>query len=190
VLFRSSEPATFDILDEHLSLCRDYDELSQVLYFDMKMYLEGDILVKVDRASMACSLEVRVPLLNNLMLDFAQSLPIDMKLHGLTRKFLLRKAVENRIPDDIIKRPKKGFGIPIAKWFRSELRDLLLDALSADRLRHQGLFNEQLVDQLLHEHLSGERDHRKFLWPLLVFQLWHGEYIDRSSAPAYAAQPA
>jgi asparagine synthase (glutamine-hydrolysing) len=172
---------TFDVLDEHIARCGGYDDLSQVLYLDMKMYLEGDILTKVDRASMGCSLEVRVPLLNKTMLDFATRLPIDLKLRGLTRKYLLRKALAGRLPDAIINRPKKGFGFPVSKWFRGELRGLLLDTLSEERLRRQGLFEPSYVTGLIDDHLAGRRDNRKPLWTLLIFQLWHQQYLE--SAP-------
>ncbi|MBI3970784.1 MAG: asparagine synthase (glutamine-hydrolyzing) [Chloroflexi bacterium] len=178
VLAQIGAEDTFDALGEHVVRCAAYDDLSQALYLDMKMYLEGDILTKVDRASMGCSLEVRVPLLNRLMLDFATRLPIDLKLRGLTRKYLLRKAVAGRLPDEIINRPKKGFGIPLSKWFRGELRDLLLDQLSDSRLRRQGLFEPAHVDRLIADHLAGRRDNRKPLWTLLVFQLWHQRYIE------------
>jgi asparagine synthase (glutamine-hydrolysing) len=167
----------FAALGEHLEHCRSYDELSQVLYLDMKMYMEGDILAKVDRASMACSLEVRVPLLNADMVAFATGLPVDLKMRRLTRKFLLRKAVAGKLPKDIISRPKKGFGIPVAKWLRGELNGLLMDCLSEDRLRRQGLFEPAQVSRLVEEHMARRHDHRKALWTLLMFQLWHERYL-------------
>jgi asparagine synthase (glutamine-hydrolysing) len=169
---------TFGVLEEHATRCSAYDDLTQVLYLDMKMYMEGDILVKVDRASMGCSLEVRVPLLNRTMIDFAAHLPIDLKLRGLTRKYLLRKALAGRLPDEIINRPKKGFGFPVSKWFRGELRPLLLDLLSEERLQRQGLFNPAHVTRLIADHLEGKRDNRKPLWSLMIFQLWHQRYLE------------
>jgi asparagine synthase (glutamine-hydrolysing) len=182
VLTDLAETDTFDVLSEHLSYCGRYDDLSQVLYLDAKMYLEGDILVKVDRASMACSLEVRVPLLNTDMLEFAAQLPIGLKLHGFTRKYLLRKALAARLPADIINRPKRGFGGPVSKWLREELRELVCDLLSESYLRTQGLFNPAYVSRILNEHLAGTRDNRKLLWTLLMFQLWHQHYLQTASS--------
>jgi asparagine synthase (glutamine-hydrolysing) len=165
------------VLDEHVRQAAAYDRLSQVLYLDMKMYLEGDILTKVDRASMACSLEVRVPLLNRQLVDLAAHLPIDLKLRGLTRKYLLRRALAGRLPREIIHRPKKGFSFPVARWLRTELRPLVLDLLSEDRLRRQGLFDTPQIRRLLNDHFEARADNRKALWTLLVFQLWHERYF-------------
>jgi asparagine synthase (glutamine-hydrolysing) len=178
--------ATTGALREHVDRARSYDDLSQVLYLDMKMYLEGDILPKVDRASMANSLEVRVPLLNAQLLEFATRLPIGLKLRGLTRKYLFRKALAKRVPQHIIDRPKKGFGIPLAKWFGAELRELLLDTLHADTLRRQGLFDPDQVTELIDQHLERRRDNRMALWALLIFQLWHDRYLRTA---ARAARP-
>jgi asparagine synthase (glutamine-hydrolysing) len=144
----------------------------QALFLDWHLYLENDILAKVDRASMACSLEVRVPLLNIELVEFVASLPLNLKLRGLTRKYLLRKALAGRIPQATIDRPKKGFGIPVGKWLRNELRPLLLDTLSPARLREGGLFEPAAVQSMIDAHLSGQRDNRKQLWTLLVFELW------------------
>jgi asparagine synthase (glutamine-hydrolysing) len=167
----------FEVLDEHVARAAEYDRLSQVLYLDMKMYLEGDILTKIDRASMACSLEVRVPMLNTCLVELATRLPIDLKLRGLTRKYLLRRALAGRLPPEIIRRPKKGFSFPVARWLRSELRDLVLDLLSERRLRRQGLFDPGCVTRLIEDHFEGRRDNRKALWTLLVFQLWHERFF-------------
>jgi asparagine synthase (glutamine-hydrolysing) len=169
----------FDMLDEHVRHTTTYDRLSQVLYLDMKMYLEGDILTKVDRASMACSLEVRVPLLNKRLVDLIAPLPIELKLRGWTRKYLLRRALAGRLPPEIIRRPKKGFSFPVARWLRAELRPLVLDLLSEDRLRRQGLFDAAQISKLLQDHFEGRADNRKVVWTLLVFQLWHERYLSR-----------
>jgi asparagine synthase (glutamine-hydrolysing) len=169
----------FDALDEHIADGAGYDELSRVLYLDMKMYLESGILTKVDRASMACSLEVRVPLLNTKMLDLVTHLPVDLKLRGMTRKYLLRKALASRLPREVIDRPKKGFGFPVSRWLRGELRELMLDLLSEDRLHRQGIFNVSGVSHLIAQHLHGARDNRMALWALVIFQLWHRHYLER-----------
>jgi len=161
----------------HLANCNCRNELNRVLYLDMKLYMESDILVKVDRASMANSLEVRVPLLNRVFADYVQTLPIDLKLHRFTRKYVFREALRDRLPRDILARGKHGFGLPISKWLRAELKELTLDLLSQARLKSAGILRHDYVESLLADHLAGRRDNRKQLWTLLVFQLWHDRYL-------------
>jgi asparagine synthase (glutamine-hydrolysing) len=105
-------------------------------------------------------------------------LPLNLKLHRLTGKFLLKKSFRNVLPAEILKRPKKGFNMPVAHWLTTELRDLTLDMLSENRIQQQGLFHYPYVKQLLDEHFAHQRDNRKLLWTLLVFQLWHHKYIE------------
>jgi len=162
----------------HARECDARLPLNQVLYDDIKMYLEGDILFKVDRASMAASLEVRVPFLNRDVVDFVTELPLELKLHRLTGKYLLKKSVERMLPREIVNRPKKGFNMPVAHWLTGELRDLVLYLLSEVRVTQQGLFNYVYVKRLIDEHLSRQRDNRKLLWTLLMFQLWYNKYIE------------
>ncbi|MDP7354465.1 MAG: asparagine synthase (glutamine-hydrolyzing) [Desulfobacterales bacterium] len=154
------------------------NDLNRVLYNDLKMYLEGDILFKVDRASMANSLEVRVPFLNRRMVDLAMNLPLNLKLNRLTGKYLLKKTMSSVLPDEIVNRPKKGFNIPIAHWLAGDLRPLLMDFMSSSRIKTQGIFNSSFIENLLQEHFTKKRDHRKLLWTLLVFQLWHQKYLE------------
>lgn len=152
-------------------------ELNKMLYLDMKFYLEGDILYKVDRASMANSLEVRVPFLNRRILDFCSALPVNMKLRRYTGKYLLKKTMLRELPAEIVNRPKKGFNIPVAKWINGELSELVGDMLSNEALKKHNLFNEKYVHNLLSEHKNHKKDHRKLLWTLMSFQLWHDKYI-------------
>jgi asparagine synthase (glutamine-hydrolysing) len=161
----------------HARECDAVLPLNQVLYDDMKMYLEGDILYKVDRASMAASLEVRVPFLNRDIVRFATELPLQLKLRGLKTKYLLKKSVLPMLPRKIVERPKKGFNMPVAHWLTNELRELTLDMLAQDRVDRQDLFNYGYVKRLLDEHFDHRRDNRKLLWTLLVFQLWYHRYI-------------
>jgi asparagine synthase (glutamine-hydrolysing) len=153
--------------------------LNQILYLDIKLYMEGDILFKVDRASMSCSLETRVPLLNHSLVEFVLGLPLHMKLRGLNTKYLLKRSMRSLLPREIIHRPKKGFNIPVARWISDELRELVLDLLSEERLRRQGLFEFAYVHRLLDEHFTRQRDNRKPLWTLLAFQLWYERYIEK-----------
>jgi asparagine synthase (glutamine-hydrolysing) len=162
----------------HAQECDARQLLNRIIYDDMKMYLEGDILYKVDRASMAASLEVRVPILNKNMLDFATALPMSLKLNGLTGKYLFKKSMSRVLPTEIIKRRKKGFNMPVAHWLNGELRELLTDMLSEERINRQGLFNYTYVKQLMDNHFAYRRDHRKELWTLLMYQLWHHRYLE------------
>src|SRR5438132_7077038 len=154
-----------------------YDPLNQVLMMDMRLYLENDILVKLDRASMMASLEGRVPLLNNDFVAYATSLPLHMKLRGMRSKFLLKRALRGVLPDRILNRPKKGFGIPVAAWFRGPLKEQMLSVLAPDRLSREGFFEPRAVRELIDDHLAGRRDNRKQLWTLFAFQLWHEGYV-------------
>jgi asparagine synthase (glutamine-hydrolysing) len=152
------------------------DPLNQVLFLDMRGYLENDILVKLDRASMMASLEGRVPLLNHDFVTYATSLPLDLKLRGLRSKYLLKRALRGILPDNILDRPKKGFGIPVAEWFRGPLRERMLAVLSPERIRTEGYFDVTAVRRLIDDHLAGRRDNRKHLWTLFAFEMWHEGY--------------
>jgi len=178
--------APTDIVAEHLAAQSASLPLNQVLYLDMKLYLENDILVKLDRASMMASLEARVPLLNVEFVEFANSLPIDLKLNRFRSKFLFKHALRPLLPKGIIERRKKGFGIPIAKWFRGPLRDQLRQTLSEDRIRREGYFKPSAVQRLVDDHLAGRRDNRKQLWTLFVFERWLEAY---ATVPARVAVP-
>src|SRR6266852_5567408 len=156
------------------------DPLNQVLLMDMRLYLENDILVKLDRASMMASLEGRVPLLNNDFVEYATQLPLNLKLRGLRSKFLLKRALRGLLPNSILNRPKKGFGIPVANWFRGPLKEQMLSVLSPERVARKGFFDPAAVAALVRDHLSGRRDNRKQLWTLFVFELWHDGYVSRS----------
>jgi asparagine synthase (glutamine-hydrolysing) len=155
-------------------------ELERVLLMDMRLYLENDILVKLDRASMMASLEGRVPLLNRDFVEHVTALPLDLKLRRLRSKFLFKRALRGMLPDRILDRPKKGFGIPVAHWFRGPLKQQLLDVLSPERLQRERFFEPAAVGRLIDEHLAGRRDNRKQLWTLFAFELWHEGYSSRS----------
>ena len=163
----------------HAQECGAALPLNRILYGDMKLYLEGDILFKVDRASMANSLEVRVPFLNRDVVRFASELPLSLKLRRFTSKFILKKSMREELPKEIIDRPKKGFNMPVAQWLTGELRELTEDMMSESRIRNQGLFQYAYVRQLLDRHFAQEQDNRKLLWTLLVFQLWYDRHILR-----------
>jgi asparagine synthase (glutamine-hydrolysing) len=147
--------------------------LERVLYQDIGLYLCHSVLAKVDRASMAASLEVRAPLLDTAVAELAASLPMKMKLHGLQGKWILKQVARPLLPAEIIARKKKGFGMPIGKWLRGQLQPLLRDALlDGNSLATLGRLDRRVIEQLIAEHSAGRRDHRQKLWALLVLELW------------------
>jgi len=152
------------------------DGITLLQYLDLKLYFQECILVKVDRASMACSLEVRAPLLDYELVEFVMGLPSGLKLKGLTSKYILKKAMKPFLPHEVIQRKKKGFGVPIAKWIKGPLKDLFEDLLSSDRIRREGFLNSEYVSSLFQEHLLNKKDNRKQLWTLLVWELWVNRY--------------
>ncbi|HNQ15912.1 MAG TPA: asparagine synthase (glutamine-hydrolyzing), partial [Pyrinomonadaceae bacterium] len=162
---------------ELLRICDATNDIEKMQFLDINYYMAEDILTKVDRASMAVSLEVRAPFLDPRVAQFAASIPIDYKLKGNKGKYILKKAVEPLLPASILKRPKKGFGIPIAEWLKGRLNPLLHDLLDPSRLRDQGLFDPKFVAKLIGEHESGAASHHKQLWTLLVFQLWIDNFL-------------
>jgi asparagine synthase (glutamine-hydrolysing) len=153
------------------------DPLSRSLALYQDTYLPEDILTKVDRASMACGLEVRAPFLDAELVDLVQSLPASFKFGRNRNKRLLKRAAAGRLPASILARPKKGFGIPVASWLRGPLAPLMNDLLGRERLKRQGIFRPDEVARRIAEHQSGEHDHRKPLWTLLIFQLWCDHWL-------------
>jgi asparagine synthase (glutamine-hydrolysing) len=170
----------FHVLHDYLKDKAFSSELGKLLYLDTKLYLQDGVLVKVDRASMAHGLEVRVPFLDHRFVELITGLPERLKMKGFTTKYLWKKAINGRIPNEIAERKKKGFGIPIAKWFYGELKDLMIEMLSESRLKKQGIFKPLVVQQLIADHLARRVDNRKKLWNLLVFQLWGDSFGARS----------
>ena len=151
--------------------------IDRIGYIYIRTYLADDGLVKTDRASMPVSLALRAPLLDNDLLDFVNSLPPRYKSRGTGTKILLKKALEGILPEEILRRGKKGFGIPVAFWLRNELKGLMLELLSPEKIRREGIFRPQKVQALMQDHLSGKVDNRKPLWTLICFELWKQNYL-------------
>ena len=162
-----------------LDICDARDEIERMQYLDMNFYMAEDILTKVDRASMAVSLETRAPFLDPRIGEFAASLPLDYKLRGNRGKYILKKSVEGLLPKAILNRSKKGFGIPIAEWLKGRLNPLMHEMLTPQRLNEQGLFESDHVQTLIAEHENGIASHHKQLWTLLVFQLWYDNFLQK-----------
>ena len=153
--------------------------LSRLMRVDQMTYLPDAMLTKVDRASMAVSLEVRVPLLDHRVMEYTSGLPGGLKYRNGTGKYILRKLLDRYVPSELFERPKMGFGVPIDQWFRDGLKELLLDYLSPDRLRKEGLFDHTLVETKIKEHLSGRVNHQHRLWSLLMWEMWRERWLDK-----------
>ncbi|MDD9897555.1 MAG: asparagine synthase (glutamine-hydrolyzing) [Candidatus Melainabacteria bacterium] len=166
----------YEDVSRYLSRVSIMGELDRLLYLSQKMYLTEDILVKVDRASMQNSLEVRAPFLDYRMVEYAAALPDRYKLKRFTGKYILKELARRYLPNEIIDRPKKGFGIPLSEWLSGPLKPVMMDLLSKDRLEQQGLFEYEGVKTLIDQHVNGELNQRKLLWSLLSFQLWAKEF--------------
>jgi asparagine synthase (glutamine-hydrolysing) len=159
-----------EVLQAHARKSPAQDALSLVQYLDLKTYLVGDILTKVDRASMAHALEVRVPLLDHKLVEWISGLPPDLKLRGGEGKYVFKKALEPYLPEDILYRDKMGFSVPLANWFRGPLRQRVSDALLGETLANTGMFNRPFLEEMLEQHQSGRRDYSAPLWTLLMFE--------------------
>jgi asparagine synthase (glutamine-hydrolysing) len=164
------------LLQDYYDRYTSDDLLNRLLYVDMKVQLVDDMLTKVDRMSMAHSLEVRVPLLDLRLVEFMARLPSSLKVHGMTLKYLLKRVARRLLPKEILRRPKAGFTIPVAVWLKHDLRDMVSDYLSPPRLADQGLFRSEVVEAMLAAHWSGRHDYSRNIWNLLMFSLWHERY--------------
>jgi asparagine synthase (glutamine-hydrolysing) len=152
---------------------RTGEPLDTLLYIDSKTYLPGDILTKVDRMSMAVSLEARVPLLDHKLIEFVNSIPASLKLNGLETKHVFKQAIRDFVPAEILNRPKQGFGVPVDEWINQQLRERIHDTLTEQRTRERGYIAPAYVQLLLDEHERGRRDHSTQLWTLFMLELWH-----------------
>jgi asparagine synthase (glutamine-hydrolysing) len=161
---------------------QDGDPLHSLLYLDSKTYLPGDILTKVDRMSMAASLEARAPLLDHTLIEFAATIPASLKMKGLSTKYILKRTVSELVPAEILHRPKQGFGVPISHWINAQLRDRIHDTLLNPRTLQRGFLDERTIKTLLTEHHAQRRNHATQLWALFILELWYQSFLD--GAPA------
>jgi len=168
----------FAPISSHLDNCSDENVVNRIGYLDLKLYLQDDLLVKTDRMSMANSLEIRVPFLDHLFVEYARTIPSSLKLKGLTTKHILKKAMAPYLPPEILTRKKIGFDIPLGVWIRNELKEFVMDVLSPENLNKHKFFNQTTIDKLLKEHLKGAHNHRQLLWPLIIFQFWYNRYVE------------
>jgi len=154
------------------------ETLGRLLYTDLNAYLPDDLLVKIDRMTMAHGLEGRSPLLDHRLVEYAARLPAKYKVHGRTLKYLLKSIARDFVPPELIDRPKQGFAVPVGEWFRGELKPLVSRLLASSRFVAMGWLDRGAVDAFWAEHLSGDRNHRHKLWGLINLELWHQRYIE------------
>nr|WP_316639048.1 XrtA/PEP-CTERM system amidotransferase [uncultured Roseateles sp.] len=176
-----------EVFERHAKRAGTDDPLALIQYLDLKTYLVGDINTKVDRASMAHSLEVREPLMDHELVEWMATLPSSLKIRGQEGKFVLKKAMEPHLPDDILYRPKMGFAVPLARWFRGPLKERMRQAVLGPRLAETGWFNRDYLEHLIDAHLSGSRDYSAPLWTLMMFEAFLRQVLD--AAPAVPAAP-
>jgi asparagine synthase (glutamine-hydrolysing) len=173
---RMSDP--FESFRRAYAACRSADPIDRMMYVDVKTYLADDILAKVDKMSMAVSLEARVPLLDHKLIEFAARVPSSLKLRRGRTKHLLRQVLERSVPRSILDGPKHGFTAPIADWLRGPLKGMATELLLDGRLKDRGLFHAPVVARLWDEHQRGRRDHRHRLWSLIMLELWFRQFAD------------
>jgi asparagine synthase (glutamine-hydrolysing) len=166
------------------------EPLDALLYIDSKTYLPGDILTKVDRMSMAASLESRVPLLDHKLIEFVTRIPASMKMKGTETKHIFKSAVRDFVPPEILDRPKQGFGVPIQKWINEQLRGRIRETLTGARARERDYIDPRYVNVLLDEHERHRRDHSAQLWSLFMLELWHQIFVDNISPVKGESIPA
>jgi asparagine synthase (glutamine-hydrolysing) len=177
------EPTT--LLEGYFQKANQWDSLAQQQYVDIKTYLVDNILTKVDRMSMAVSLEARVPLLDHRIVEFALNLPQHMKLQHNKTKIILRKAMKEVLPQNVLTKSKQGFSIPLKHWLRGPLKPLMMDLLSQEVIRQRGYFEPQTITRWVDEHLRGRANHSHRLWALILFELWQQKNIDPAVLQPY-----
>jgi asparagine synthase (glutamine-hydrolysing) len=160
-----------------------------LLHADVESYLPDDLLVKVDIATMAHGLEGRSPLLDHVVMERAAHLPADLKLRGTEKKYLLKRIARGLLPDDVIDRPKMGFGVPLARWLRGPLRDVVHDVVLGPRLRQRGYFKMDAIERLVSDHETGRSNAQYQIWNLLMLELWHQTFIDAGARSAGVLDP-
>jgi asparagine synthase (glutamine-hydrolysing) len=183
---RRGEVDPLDIYRARYAETEGADELARLQDVDIGIYLPDDLLVKTDRASMAHSLEARVPFCDQVVAELALALPRKLKVRGLSKKRLLRDAVATLLPREIVRGRKQGFSIPAAAWLRGDLQPFARETLSPQRVREQGVFEPETVTAILNRHTSRKEDLSRQIWGLLMFSLWHDRYATQVPEEAAA----
>ena len=174
----SYEPSDiYGTTDNFYQKAKDLAPLDRAIYIYVKTYMTDDILAKVDRASMANSLEVRAPFLDTDVAEFAASIPDNFKLRGFTTKWILKKALKGRLPPQTLKKSKQGFAVPVAQWLKSDLKEMLLEAFDRKKIEREGIFDYNYIDTLVKTFLANKRDTRKEIWALFMFEMWYDRWM-------------
>jgi asparagine synthase (glutamine-hydrolysing) len=179
-----------EVFNRHAAKANTDDSLALIQYLDLKTYLVGDINTKVDRASMAHSLEVREPLMDHKLIEWLATLQSSKKIRGQEGKYLLKKAMEPHLPDDVLYRPKMGFSVPLARWFRGPLKQRVKESLLGNRLNDTGYFNQKYLQHIVEAHNSGARDYSASIWTILMFDAFLRNVIDDDSTGNFGHHPA
>ena len=172
-----SASSVYDISERFFRKASGLDRLSKASYIYIKTYMADDILAKVDRASMANSLEVRAPFLDIELAEFAATIPSGFKLKGLTSKWILKKALKDSLPGQTLAKAKKGFAVPVAKWLMEDLKGLLLDTFRKSKIEKEGIFDYNYINNLIGDYLKQRRDLRKEIWALFMFEMWYDRWM-------------
>jgi asparagine synthase (glutamine-hydrolysing) len=165
-------------LERYLQRVREQDTVTRRQYADIKQYLPGDILTKVDRTSMLVSLEARAPLLDHKVAEFAAKIPTELKVRGRSRKNVLKTLARKYLPGELIDRPKMGFEVPIAQWINREWRDMSQELVLGERALGRGNFNPRYLRWIMDEHRCGRRNHNGAIWALMVLEMWYQSFVD------------
>jgi len=171
----NASPSIMDILN--YKNITNIDDLSLLMYIDLKTYLPDDILVKIDRASMGVALEGREPFLDNKIVEFSSALPVALKYKNGVSKYILRKILYKYVPSALLERPKQGFGIPLYEWFKNDLKNLYKEYLNKDRIKKEKIFNPEYVSNLVNDYFNNKGVHHNKLWLIFVFEMWKEKYL-------------
>jgi asparagine synthase (glutamine-hydrolysing) len=178
-----------EVFSRHAAQAGTDDPLALIQYLDLKTYLVGDINTKVDRASMAHSLEVREPLMDHKLIEWLATLPSSLKIRRQEGKYIFKKSMEPYLPKDVLYRSKMGFAVPLARWFRGPLKQRVRDAVLGERLATTGWFNAAYLQHLVDGHQSGERDYSASLWALLMFEAFLRQGVDANNSETATVTP-
>jgi asparagine synthase (glutamine-hydrolysing) len=173
-----------NIVKKFLQKSADRDLVNRMLYVDTKTWLVDDLLLKADKMTMANSLELRVPFLDHKILEFAASLPGKYKVHGFTTKYILKRVLSNRVPQEILNRKKVGFPVPYNAWLRTDLKDWIRDLLLDRETLQRGYFNRNCIERLISQNTALGGSYSKELFSLAVLELWHREFLGKQEAPS------
>jgi asparagine synthase (glutamine-hydrolysing) len=177
-LQKTKNITSYEVADKFL--LKDQTLLNQCMYFDMKVYLPDDILTKVDRMSMANSLETRAPFLDHNLVEFAMTISPELKVNRGITKYILKKAFKDFLPENVYTHKKTGFSIPIGDWFKHELKSLVMETLSKGQIEQCGILSHTSIESMVSQHMSGYRSHDRLIWLTLMFQLWYDKWFNRT----------